>query len=450
MELEIGDNTNLVVILCGELLQQASTLIFQGLKTSDIIHGYNKAADKALEILEDLAVVDVKDVTDMDLITKPLRSAIAAKLYGWEDVITPLVAQACMHILPSNPKDFVVDNIRICKILGAGVSDSCLIRGFALPKDAEGTIKHVKQAKIAVYGGPLEASKSETKGTVLLTNANELLEYSKGEETIMEESIKEIAASGANVIVAGGAVSALAMHYCEKYKIMVVKENSKFQLRRICRATGASGLLRLGKPSAEELGACDEVSVEEIGSTRVVVFRNSSERCKVSTILVRGSTQNILDDVERAIDDAVNVFKATVRDGRLVPGAGSMEVEIAKRLQPFGEASPGLDQYAILKFAEALQIIPRTLAENAGFDATALVTSLIAAHESGNAKHGINVDEGSVSDAEELGVYDLLLAKRWALRLAVDTAVTILQVDQIIMAKEAGGPKMPQMGARDA
>jgi T-complex protein 1 subunit theta len=150
----------------------------------------------------------------------------------------------------------------------------------------------------------LEPSKSETKGTVLLTNADELLAYSKGEEQLMEEAIKSIADSGANVIVAGGAVSALALHYCEKFNIMVIKESSKFQLRRICRATGASGLLRLGKPSAEELGASDEVSVEEIGSTRVTVFRNSSERCKVSTILVRGSTHNILDDVERAIGRA--------------------------------------------------------------------------------------------------------------------------------------------------
>merc|ERR1711977_224059 len=265
------------------------------------------------------------------------------------------------------------------------------------------------------------------KGTVLLTNAEDLLSYSKGEEEIMEQAIKEIADAGVNVIVAGGAVSSLAMHYCERFKILVIKENSKFQLRRICRTTGACGLLRLGKPTAEELGSCDEVSVEEIGSTKVTVFRNNSDRCKVSTIIVRGSTQNILDDVERAIDNAVNVFKAAVRDGRLVPGAGAVQIELAKRLIPIGEASPGLDQYAIAKFAEALQIIPRTLSGNAGYDATALVTSLVASHQQGNSSDGIDVDEGCVKSAVELGIYDLLIGIHWALKLAADTAVTILQ-----------------------
>jgi len=450
MALEIGDNTNLVVILCGELLQQAASLIFQGLHTSDIITGYNKALEKSLEFLEGLAVDTVTDVTDIEQIQKSLKSAITSKVYGWESIIAPLVAQACIHILPTNRNDFVVDNIRICKILGGGVSDSCLIKGFALPKDTEGSIKHVKNAVIAVFGGPLEASKSETKGTVLLTNADDLLNYSKGEEQIMEESIKAIADSGANVIVAGGAVSSLALHYCERYNIMVIKESSKFQLRRICKATGACGLLRLGKPSPEELGSCDECSVDEIGSTKVTVFRNSSEKCKVSTILIRGSTSNILDDVERAIDNAVNVFKATIRDGRLVAGAGAVQIELAKLLQPVGEASPGLDQYAINKFAESLQIIPRTLAENAGLDATALVTSLVASHQQGNDKDGIDVDEGCVKSAVDLGVFDLLVGIHWALKLAADTAVTVLQVDQIIMAKTAGGPKMPQMGSRDA
>jgi len=204
MASEVGDNTNLVVILCGELLKQAASLISLGLPISDIISGYNKALDHSLEFLEEMTVDTISDVRNLDQITKPLKTAIASKVYGWEDIIAPLTAQACLHILPKNPKDFVVDNIRICKILGAGVSDSCLIRGFALPKNSEGTIKHVSNAVIAVYGGPLEPSKSETKGTVLLTTANELLSYSKGEEEIMEEAIKEIADAGTNVIVADG------------------------------------------------------------------------------------------------------------------------------------------------------------------------------------------------------------------------------------------------------
>jgi len=315
----------------------------------------------------------------------------------------------------------------------------------------EGQIRRVTNAKVVVYGGQLEAPKAESKGVVLLTNADDFKSYSKGEEEQMEKTIKEIADADVKCIVVGvGIPSYLAMYYCDRYGIMVVKEASKHNLRRICRASGAAGMMRLGKPSPEEIGYCDEIVIEEVGSTNLYFFRNNSEKCKISTILIRGSTENILDNVERAVDDGVNVFKVLIKDNRLVPGAGASEIELSKRLLPLGESTPGLDQYAIKKFAEALEIIPRTLAENAGFDANALVTSLIAAHQQGNEKAGIDIEEGKVADVAELGIFDSLFAKYNAIKLATDTAITVLQVDQIIMSKTAGGPKVPQMGARDA
>jgi len=451
MEVEIGDYTNTVVILSGELLQQAASLIYQGLHVNDIITGYGKALDKSLAFLEELEVEQVKDLTNIEEVQKALRTAIAAKLYGYEDFLAPLVAQACVNVLPENSKNFNVDNIRVCKILGQGVTDSYLVRGFAAPKTAEGTIRRVVNAKVAILGGPLEPVKPETKAVVLMTKPEELLNYNKDEEQIMEEMVKHLADAGVNVIVVGGNVASIALHYCELYKIMVIKENSKFQLRRIARTVGAAGMIRLaGKPTAEEIGSCDEVSIEEVGSTKVVFFRNNSSKCDISTIIIRGSTQNIIDNVERAIDDGVNVFKTIIRDPRLVPGAGATEVELAKRLTAFAGSSPGLDQYAINKFAEAFEVIPRTLAENAGTDALALVTSLIASHEQGNSNDGIDVDEGKVGSAADLKVFDSLLGKHWMIKLAADTAITVLMVDQIIMMKTAGGPKVPQMGARDA
>merc|ERR1712137_142491 len=451
METEIGDSTNMVVILCGELLQQAASLIYQGLPLADIIAGYKKALEKTLETLSDLEVDCVKDVSVLDDIKKPLKTTIASKLYGYEDFLSGLVAQACINVLPENRSQFNVDNIRVCKVTGGGVTDSVLIRGFAVPKTCEGNIRRVKDAKVVVLGGPLEPTKPETKTTVLMTKPEEILAYDKDEEKIMEETIKFLADAGVNVVVVGGTVASIALHYCEQYKIMVVKENSKFQLRRIARTVGAAGMIRIaGKPTPEEIGSCDEVAVEEVGSTKVIFFRNSSSRCQVSTLLIRGSTQNILDNVERAVDDAVSVFKCIVKDGRLVPGAGATEIELAKRLSSFGESAPGLDQYAINKFAEAFEVIPRTLAENAGADATALVTSLIASHQQGNWKDGIDVDELKVSNTQDLQIFDPMVAKHWMIKLAGDTATTILQIDQIIMMEVAGGPKVPEMGARDA
>lgn len=450
MESEIGDNTNMVVIFCGELLQQAASLLNQGLHVNDIITGYNKALEKTLSYLEELEADRVGDVRDIEQLQKPLKSAIAAKMWGQEDFIAPIVAQAVLNILPQNAESFNVDNIRVCKVLGGGVSDSFLVRGFVLTKTVEGTIRRVKDAKVVVLGGNLEPTKPETKAVVLMTKPEELLALDKDEEQLMEESIKFLVDAGVNVVVVGGNVAAIALHYCEKYKIMVIKENSKFQLRRIARATGAVGLLRIaGKPTAEEIGLCDEVAMEELGSTKVVFFRNNSSRCQVSTIVIRGSTQHIIENVERAVDDAVNVAKVMIRDPRLVAGAGATEIELAKRLLN-DAASPGLDQYAVNKFAEAFEVIPRTLAENAGTDATYLVTSLIASHQQGNKFDGIDVEEGKIGNAVDLKVYDTFLGKHWMIKLATDVTLTILLVDQIIMMKTAGGPKPPQMGgARD-
>jgi len=277
-----------------------------------------------------------------------------------------------------------------------------------------------------------------------------LLNYAKSEEKNMEDIISKVAETGVNVIVSGGAVSEMAMHFIERYKLMVVKCMSKFDLRRICKAIGATALARLGAPTPEEIGSCDVVTVEEIGSTRVTIFRQEAEDSGISTIVVRASTENLLNDVERSIDDGVNVFKALTKDGRLVAGGGAAEIELAKNLQAFGDATPGIVQYAIKKYGEAFEVIPRTIAENAGLKATDILSNLYAAHQKGNIHDGIDVEEGGIGDMAAQGIVDLLVTKSSGIRLATDAAITVLRVDQIIMSKPAGGPKPPQQGPMDA
>merc|ERR550514_1463055 len=199
---------------------------------------------------------------------------------------------------------------------------------------------------------------------------------------------------------------------------------SKFELRRICRTTGAQTLVRLEPPAAEE-----------IGSTRCTIFDHESDGSRVATIVVRGSTPNIMDDVERAIDDGVNVVKSMTTDSRFVPGAGATELLLADALTLYGEAQPGLDQYAINKYGLALEVVPRTLAENAGLDATNMIAEMYAAHKGGNTGVGIDITESGTADC---GVLDLLHTKREAIKMATDAAVTVLRVDQIIMSKPAG------------
>lgn len=214
----------------------------------------------------------------------------------------------------------------------------------------------------------IDVALTETKGTVLIKNADEMLNFSKGEEKNLENSIKELADAGVKVVVSGSSIGELALHFLNRYNMLVVKVLSKFDLRRLCRVTGATPLSRFGVPTAEEMGYCDIVESVEIGSDRCTVFRQDSESTRTATIVLRGGTQNTLDDLERAIDDGVNVLKAVTRDTRLLAGAGAFEIELARLLHSVAESTPGINQYAINKFAEALEVIPRTLAENAGLD----------------------------------------------------------------------------------
>jgi len=353
-------------------------------------------------------------------------------------------------VCPKTASNFNVDNVRVAKILGLGVTDTEVVKGFVLTRGAEGTVKHIKNAKIAVFAAGIDLGKTETKGTLKISNADELLNFSKGEEKQMEDIIKAVSEAGVNVVVSGGNISDMAIHFIERYKMLAVKTPSKFQLRRICKAVGATPLVKIGAPTQEELGSCDEVTLEEIGSTQVTVFRQSKEDSAVSTLVVRGSTDNIMDDVERAVDDGVNVYKSLCKDGRFVPGAAASEIELARRLQIFADSTPGLEQYAIRKYAEAFEVVARTLADNSGFNATELISNLYAAHTKGATSSGIDIESGEVVDATKLGVFDLLSTKYNAIRLATATTTTVLRVDQIIMSKPAGGPKAPKQGPMDA
>jgi T-complex protein 1 subunit theta len=448
-EREVGDGTGLVVTLAGELLEQAEKLLRQGLHTSEVIQGFETAGEEALKILDDLVVYKVVDPISVDSVVDALRTCIASKQYGVEDILAPLVAKACVASLPSNINLFSVENVRVAKVLGGTLSDSSVVAGAVIVRDVEGTVKRLEDAKVVVYTCDVEAAQSETKGTVLLKSAEEFTNYTKSEETMLEGKIKAIADAGVNCIVATK-FGEVAMHFIEKYRLMAIRCQSKFDLRRVARTTGAVALAKLQTPTPDEAGRADAIAVEEIGSTKCTVFRMGKHGSRIATILLRASTQNLLDDVDRAIDDAVNVYKGITKDPRYVAGGGAAEAEISRRLHLFADTREGLDQYAIKKYATALEVVPRMLAENAGNHPTDVVSNLIAAHASGQATAGVNVDDGSIVDALENRILDQLMVKHWALRLATDAVVTILRVDQIIMAKEAGGPKPRDMMAADA
>ncbi|KAK4581482.1 hypothetical protein RGQ29_024921 [Quercus rubra] len=448
---EIGDGANLTISFAGELLQNAEELIRMGLHPSEIISGYTKAINKTVEILDELVEngSETMDVRNKDQVLSRIRAAVASKQFGQEDILCSLVADACIQVCPKNPANFNVDNVRVAKLLGGGLHNSTVVRGMVLKSDAVGSIKHIEKAKVAVFAGGVDSSATETKGTVLIHSAEQLENYSKTEEAKIEELIKSVADSGAKVIVSGAAVGEMALHFCERYKLMVLKISSKFELRRFCRTTGAVAMLKLSQPNPDDLGYVDSISVEEIGGVRVIIVKNEEGGNSVSTVVLRGSTDSILDDLERAVDDGVNTYKAMCRDSRIVPGAAATEIELAKRVKEFSYKETGLDQYAIAKFAESFEMVPKTLAENAGLNAMEIISSLYAEHASGNSKVGIDLEEGVCKDVSTLCVWDLYITKFFALKYAADAACTVLRVDQIIMAKPAGGPKRDQPAGMD-
>ncbi|CAJ0928665.1 unnamed protein product, partial [Mesorhabditis belari] len=441
-EKQVGDNTNTVVILASALLEHANVLINMGLTPQEVAAGYEQAAEKALEILPELVIDEAKDFKDLDKVKQLIRSAITSKQYDNEDIIADLVAKACVITVPANSYNFNVDNIRICKILGSGVSASQVMNGMVFKRGAEGNIRQASNCRVAVFTCPFDLTQTETKGTVLIENADELMGYAKGEETEVEAQVKALADLGVNVVVAGGKFGDLYLHFLNKYNIMGVRLTSKFDMRRLSKTLGAQAQARICAPPVDLLGQCDEVFVKEIGDEYVTVFDKKGEKGQVATIIIRGSSQSRIDDVERAIDDAVNTYKALTKDGKVVVGAGAVEIELASQIEKWGDKCPGLEQYAIKKFASSLETLPKSLAENAGLDANEILNKLYAAHEKGEKNWGVDIFNRGVFDAKEANIYDLYAGKRSAIKLATDAAATILKVDQIIMMKQAsGGPK---------
>lgn len=445
-EVEIGDGSNLVVALAGSMLKKAADLIEMGVHPTEVVEGYESAYKAALEVAESLATrtVEGKQLFDQDELARGIRAVVAAKQYGQEDQLSQLVARACLTVMPENPYNFNVDNIRVCKLLGGSLASSQVIQGMVFPFQPRGTVRKVDNANIAVFTCSFDQAITETKGQVLINNAEELESYSQGEEANMEAIVRSIADSGVNVIVTGQAVGEMALHFASKFGILVLKLGSQWELRRLCRATKANPLTRLQPVDKRDQGHCTSVHLKEIGELYVTVFaQEKRDESAVATLLLRGSTFNVLNDIERATDDGVNVIRAMGRDGRFTPGAGAFEIEVARQLAALGAKREGVDQYAFKAYGEAFEVVPRTLAENAGQDAMNILADLYASHERGETGVGVNIEDGGVKDVTK-DVEDHLATKIQAIKLATNAALTILRTDAIIQSKPAGGPRVPQ------
>ena len=439
---EQGDGTNFVVTFGGELMNYAGKLISEGLHVADVSEGYEKAFNKTMELLDKAEKFKINDVKNLEEATKIIKPVIGSKLvHGQESFLAPLIAQACINVVPEDKEKFDVDNVRVAKILGGNIMKSEVMKGMLVVRKTEGAVTSCEKCNVAVYNCEFTTKGAETNDQIVFKTADELLNYTKSEEDHMENIIKSIVDSGVKCIVTGGAICNMAIHYLDKYGIMAFRTLSKFELRRIARSIGATLLVRLGAPTKEEMGYADEIKLTEISSQKCILIRKENENNKLSTIVLRGTTNDMLDNLERVVNCGVNAYRAVCKNPEFVAGAGAIDMYLSEKIKAYGNEITSLDQYAVQAFGEAFEVIPRTIIENSGLN----VNEKMAALRSRNSKNptfGINVKTGEIEDAFTMGVFDHLETKRWAIKHAYNSIKTIIKIDQIIVAKPAGGPNL--------
>lgn len=446
-EEELGDGTGAVALLAGALLARGETLLRAGVPVAAIRAGYERAGKEALRLLPSLVCHALPDPRDVPAVARALRVAVGTHAMGYQDFLATLVAQCCASVLPA-AGTFDLNAVSICKVLGGGVGDSHVVPGVVLVAEAEGRVQRVEGARVAVYGCPFGLAAPAATNTALFQAAGDLQAYRPGEEALAEGRVRAVASAGAQVVVAGGHVDALLLHFADRMGIMVVTLGSRQALRQLCRALGAQLLGTPRPPLPAELGHCRSITVGEIGGTNTVAFHPSTATSPVATIILRGATKEALAAAEEAVRDGLRVFRALTEDPRLVPGAGATEMVLAMQLAALAPRDPGLEQFSLAAFAEALKVLPATLAENAGLPVATAMSQLETWHGQGVARAGLRLeggDEGEeawVQDATQAGVLDAYVVKHRALELGTQVAVTLLGVDEIFMAKKSGGPRV--------
>jgi T-complex protein 1 subunit theta len=443
---QVGDGTNFVIVFAGELLKRATELVRAGINTKDIVLGYQKALEEAIKILPQIQCSHKFNVEDRASVVAAIKTSLSSHQFLDGDFLSEVVADACLLAYPNHQRKFNVDNIRVAKCLGGSVQDSHVVKGFAIPREVVGAIRRQENCKIAIFACSFDFAETDTKMSTVFKSGKEMEEFQISEEARMEEMVLSIKEKGVSVVVCQSKFTEIGMHFLQKHGIMAIQLPSNWDIKRLARAVKGIPLLRIGQPTDEEIGYCISVEAREVGSTPLVIFEAEGG---LSTIIIRGSTPNVIDDIERSIDDAVNSFRILTEKPMLVPGAGATEMEISTRITKFAESRPGMDQYGIRKFAESLEIIPRTIAENSGIRISEFMAKIRAAHNKGETNAGVDVINMDVADATELRVYDVAHVKEWAMKFATEVACTLLRVDQIAMSKPAKGPAPRSMGARD-
>jgi len=436
---EVGDGTTTAVVVAGELLKRAEELLDQDVHPTVIAQGYRLAAEKAREILDDIAIA-VKP-TDKEILYKIAETAMTGKgAEASKEKLCALVVKAAMMVVD---EDGTVDkdNIKIEKKVGGSSDDSEIVEGVLIDKERvhPGMPKKVENAKILLLNASIEFKKTEVDAEINITSPDQLQAFLDEEERMIKSIVDKVIASGANVVICQKGIDDIAQHYLAKGGILALRRVKKSDMEKLARATGGSVVSSIDAIAKSELGHAGLVEERKVGGEEMI-FVEKCKNPKAVSIIVRGGTEHVVDELDRALVDAISVVSVVMEDKKMVAGGGAPEIELSLRLRDYAASVGGRAQLAIEAFANALEIIPRTLAENAGLDPIDMLVALRAEHDKKKKNVGLDVFKGAPTDMLKAGVVEPLRVKTQAVASAAEAAVMILRIDDVIASSKSAAP----------
>lgn len=443
---EVGDGTTTVAILAGELLKKAEDLLSLNVHPTVIVDGYRMAAEKALKMLDGMAI-KVSD-KDRDLLELIAKTAITGKASESQDSkMSKYAVDLVLSAIDTynGKKKFDMDRVNVEKKVGESTEDSELMEGMVVDKEIvhQNMPRRIENAKIALLSAPIEAKDTETKTEYQITSSAQFQMFMEHEKAAVKAVADKVIASGANVVFCQKGIDDMAQHYLANAGILALRRVIKSDLDKLSRATGANVITGLDELKPSDLGTASVVEERRVG-TGVMTFVTGTKNTSF-TLLLRGGTQQVLNDLERSLDDALHAVADVVEDGLVIAGGGAPEVELSLRLREYASTLKGREQLAVLKFAEALEIIPKTLAENAGFNPIDKLVELKNRHET-EKYAGLNAYTGQVVDMRNLGVVEPIRVKIQAIQSATDAAGLILRIDDVLASTKKPPERAPGAG----
>ncbi|MAV44201.1 MAG: thermosome subunit [Euryarchaeota archaeon] len=442
------DGTTTAVVLSGELLKRSEDLIEQNVHPTVICEGFRLAAEKAVGLLDSHGI---ETNNDDSVLMEVAKTALTGKSAG---AVKSFMADICVRsvnavgVVDGTQRLVDLSDIKVEKRQGGSIKDSSLIDGIILDKERvhAGMPRSIKDARIALVNSAIEVKKTEVDAKIQITDPNQLSKFLEEEENYIKGLVEKIQNSGANVLICQKGIDELAQHYMAKSGIFAIRRAKKSDMEALSKATSGSIVTNLDDLTKDDLGHAERVEEKKIGESEMTFITGCPEAKSVS-VLLRGGTEHVVDEIRRAFDDAVGVVSVAWEDGAVLTGGGSVLAALSRDLRTYAETVGGREQMAIEAFASALEIVPRTLAENAGLDPVTTLIELRKAHADGQSHAGINVYEGGVVDMKGANVVEPMRVVEQAIQSATETAIMILRIDDVISSKGVSmGDEMGDMG----